>query len=431
MPPLYRSEPSYPHPNSSPQYNHDDEDFKPPFDDLIGEYSQPYATHPRHQTYTVQPMNFGSDEHQPAPSQPLASKPPLFTKNTSASSQDLNTVGYPPASWPKPADNRSFWRRILPESMACRLYLLTVLIETTIDLAIEGELIVRVREGGGDEKRMPVYLGIFVLAHVFQFAMAVDAVRERNTLQFISLAIFNALFLVYAIIQISEVREAVIAKQGITNIPINVLTTIIPIVIAVSELAYIALGWKIYDEFGWKVYKFLGADRRIKRMYANYQIYECLVKFDVFFWVGFSVQFIWLVLNRDDWEFYVTCAALPLSVILLAEGHLAARYEHKWMMATFLSGCVGAMIYFLYKLIKVLMFKDQPQFLPIWKTLTVFSVIAILLLFATFIFSVLVMRKFGRGLKTALARKKEHQRFDSRPMNGLPASMNPNRMSID
>ena len=72
--------------------------------------------------------------------------------------------------------------------------------------------------------------------------------------------------------------------------PITVLTDIVPIVIGVSEIAYIGLGWKIYTEFGWKVYKLLGADRRIKKMYAQYQIFECMLKFDVFFWLGFSVQ---------------------------------------------------------------------------------------------------------------------------------------------
>jgi hypothetical protein len=85
-------------------------------------------------------------------------------------------------------------------------------------------------------------------------------------------------------------------------------------------------------------------------MYAQYQIYECLVKFDVFFWAGFSVQFIWLVLlNNHDWEYYVTYAALPLSLVLLVEGHLAARHENKMMMYTFISGCAGGMIYFVYK----------------------------------------------------------------------------------
>jgi hypothetical protein len=134
-----------------------------------------------------------------------------------------------------------------------------------------------------------------------------------------------------------------------SKIPLGVLTTTIPAVVSVAEVFFIGLGWKIYHEFGWKVYKFLGADRNIKRMYASYQIYECLVKFDVFFWAGFSVQFIWLVLQKTDWEYYVTCVALPLSIVLLVEGHLAAKHENKWMMGTFMSGCVGALIYFIYK----------------------------------------------------------------------------------
>jgi hypothetical protein len=166
---------------------------------------------------------------------------------------------------------------------------------------------------------------------------------------------FNALFLAYAGIQITEIHNieselgSPASAYSTFNIPISTLTRIIPIVIGLSEAAFITLGWKIYNEFGWKVYKYIGADRRLKKMYTSYQVFQCLVKFDVFFFVGFCVQFIGLVLEKGDWEYYVTWAALPLSVLLLIEGHLAARHENKWMMATFMSGCVGAMIYFVYK----------------------------------------------------------------------------------
>jgi len=320
------------------------------------------------------------------------------------------------------------------------LFVITVLIETTIDLSIEAELLLRVHDTTSDttsdndeRKKMPVYLAIFALAHVFQFLMAIDAVYARNTLQFMMLTVFNALFLIYAVVQITEIREIIPSTDSSSKIPINLLTTVIPIVISVAELAYIGLGWKIYNEFGWKVYKFLGADRRIKKMYAHYQIFECLVKFDVFFWAGFSVQFIWLVLQKNNWEYYVTCAAMPLSLILLVEGHLAARHENKWMMATFMSGCVGAMVYFVYKLTKVLMYKDTDEYRFVWKTLMIFSVIAIVLLVGTFILSILVMQNFGRGLKTALTRKNTHQRYGSNHPTAYsgPASLNPNRMSID
>jgi len=356
-----------------------------------------------------------------------------------------------PVKGEKEVDTRTVWQKILPESMACRFYVITVLVQTTIDLAIEGDLLVRFHEAGDNNsnqtaqhstaEKMPVYLGIFAFAHVFQFAMAVDAVYARNTLQFITLAMFNALFLVYAIIQITEIQQSsdLSGTTGISHIPINVLTTAIPIVIAIAELIYVGLAWKIYHEFGWKVYKFLGADRRIKKMYASYQVFQCLVKFDVFFWVGFSVQFIWLVLNSSDWEYYVTCAALPLSVVLLVEGHLAARHENKLMMATFMSGCVGALIYFVYKLVKVIMYTTdsnnqtrQAQFLAVYKSLTTFSVIAIVLLFVTFVFAIIVMRNFGRGLKSTMTKNKhKHTRWGSQHLHHRTMSANPNRMSID
>ena len=84
-----------------------------------------------------------------------------------------------------------------------------MVIQTIIDLAIEGELLVRFHRAGlgmGDDtaaasRKMNVYLGIFVLAQyvntplvslvtsnrdscsVFQMVMALDAVYNRNTLQ--------------------------------------------------------------------------------------------------------------------------------------------------------------------------------------------------------------------------------------------------------
>lgn len=54
--------------------------------------------------------------------------------------------------------------------MACRLYVLAVLVETTVNLAIEGDLYLRIRDFSKDDqsslaqRRMPVYLSVFALA---------------------------------------------------------------------------------------------------------------------------------------------------------------------------------------------------------------------------------------------------------------------------
>jgi len=215
-------------------------------------------------------------------------------------------------------------------------------------------------------------------------------------------------------------------------VPITVLTTIIPIVIAIAEVVYIALGWKIYTEFGWKVYKLLGADRRIKKMYAKYQILECMLKFDVFFWLGFSIQFIGLVLKHDDFEFGLTIAALPLSMLLLLEGHLAAKHENNWMMWSFLIGLVAGFAYFSYKLASILIRQHEDAFRPVVKSLAIFTAISIVLLVTTFAWAVMVMRNFGRGLKVQLeksTRRKKRPRVDGN--GGYSISTHPNRMSIE
>lgn len=60
-------------------------------------------------------------------------------------------------------------------------------------------------------------------------------------------------------------------------------------------------------------------------------------------------QLIALVLEKGDFEFYLTIIALPLSMLLVFEGHLAARHESRWMMVIFGFGCLAAMVYFVYK----------------------------------------------------------------------------------
>lgn len=427
---------SYPPRQQPVQFN--EEEYKASYDDLIDQYATPFGRNSQHATFALQdPPPLHSNTHRRGQS---ISKPSYSSETTAKLSDETEDTprAYPPPLTPKEIDTRSIWQKWFPESLACRLYVMTVLIQTTIDLAIEVDLLVRFHEIGSSEEvsshKMPVYLSIFALAHVFQFVMAVDAVYARNTLQFIGLAVFNGLFLVYAIIQIGEIRSTLSdsTSSGISHIPIEVLTATIPIVISVAELAYVALGWKIYNEFGWKVYKFLGADRRIKKMHANYQIFECLLKFDIFFWIGFSVQFIWLVLQRNDWEYYVTCAALPLSIILLVEGHLAASHENRWMMYTFMSGCVGAMVYFIFKLVKVLVYRTTPQYHLVYKSLSTFSMIAIVLLMATFVFAVAVLLNFGKGLKESLTKKKNPTVHRSGTLAHARAqSANPYRMSID
>jgi len=49
--------------------------------------------------------------------------------------------------------------------------------------------------------------------------------------------------------------------------------------ISLTELVYLACLWPIWREFGWQIFKTLGADRRVKRSYAWFQVLICVLKF--------------------------------------------------------------------------------------------------------------------------------------------------------
>ncbi|CAE6422392.1 unnamed protein product [Rhizoctonia solani] len=431
-------------------------------------------------------------------------------------SATIDAVNHPPDSDSDPGPPvrvtlLSRLGRLIPNSFYCRLYLLAVTIESAIDVVIEGIIYLKMRDTlesiqkdpdsttqEADDltvKRLPVYLGIFAFAHVYQFILAMFAVHQRNIMQFVFLGIFNMALLIYSIIQISEikVKSDVVIQESSQQI-VKALTTTIPCVISLAQIVYVGLAWKIYQEFGWKVrppslsaaspdwflaglqaswrrqarqedvvyvglawkiyqefgwkvYKLLGADRLVKKMYAHYLFYECLIKFDGFFWVGFSVQYLALVLSPGDVEYYLTLAMTPGCFVVLLVGHLAARHENKWMMISFFLGCLCALIYFIYKLYRIWTLRVLPEYVGVFKSHSIFAAISIVFLLITFAAGLLVWSNFGKGLKKQMDKadhaKKQaenmgingHKRTgtvaSSYMMNGTTGPKRNNRMSIE
>lgn len=168
-------------PSEPPRPSASDEDGKVPYDDLIDQYStqykayavEPAAFHPAHsRSHFVSPskQSFSTDmtlkeatarqqwEYPPSPAVKMEEKQSI-----------VKTVCRPRVS--ALTRLRSPARQLLPDSIACRLYVLTVLVETTIDLAIEANLFVLVsrNEDPSDSdnvasRKMPVYLAIFAMA---------------------------------------------------------------------------------------------------------------------------------------------------------------------------------------------------------------------------------------------------------------------------
>lgn len=129
-----------------------------------------------------------------------------------------------------------------------------------------------------EPQTIPTFLTLYIFAFLFQLLLVFDALRAKNTIQVIGLCMFNAALLLYAAIQYSQIRDAVVNLASSRKIEDGVWIAVRPYLIAVPCIIALGLAWmsvaawKLYDEFAWTIYKEISADLKMKRRYLTYQV---------------------------------------------------------------------------------------------------------------------------------------------------------------
>jgi hypothetical protein len=338
-----------------------------------------------------------------------------------------------------------------------RIFFATAAVQAVLCIAFEAYTFARFLNGQRDEeelgslldnqqvqaqfKTIPTFLTLFIFGFIYEVVIVWDALRGKNTIQVIGVCVANLALMIYTAIQIEEIEIAIdqLRAQNAfvdTRIWADVkpLLIAIPCIIALGSILLSLIAWKLYQEFAWDILKHIGADYRMKKRFLHYQIYIALLKFDFFFFIGFTVQFLVVVTGKDQVEIGLTAAAIPITIVILLVAALCTRKEWKPGMIFIMVLYLGGLSYFIFKLARIYDFHHAVDYMAVRKSLTAFAVLTILLIILTITNGLVCMFNFGSGLKQHLVSNRA-QELDkdqvSYSLNDVKQPQMPSRMTID
>ncbi|WPH04923.1 Hypothetical protein R9X50_00782000 [Acrodontium crateriforme] len=319
----------------------------------------------------------------------------------------------------------------VPSSKWTWAFMLLILLQCIISLAIEsyvfGEFQASLRSPSDDPNTpsgaltIPTYLALFIFGFLYQLVLAYDALRAKNTIQIIGICIYNLGMMIYSSVEMDQVNDAIKGdpRQNIeglepnndiapgTYVKLRPFLIAAPCVIAFFTVLLSLVAWKLYDEFAWTIYKHISADLRLKRRYLQYQIYIALLKFDFFFFLGFTVQF--LVVVREGTtlaEVIITSIALPVTIALLFLAAYITRRESYVGQCGIIAVYFAGMAYFVFKLVRMWDSPREKQYAPVRHSLTTFAALTLVLLVVTIVMAFVCMRNFHKGLRPHVQKRK-------------------------
>ncbi|EER29286.1 hypothetical protein CPC735_069680 [Coccidioides posadasii C735 delta SOWgp] len=296
-------------------------------------------------------------------------------------------------------------------------------------------------ENQTQSKTIPTFLTLYIFGFVYELVLVYDALRLKNTIQVIGLCVCNLGLLIYGAVQTDQIKDAVNTLSMLGNINGEVwgemkpFLIAIPCIIGLGTVLMAFLAWKLYDEFAWTIYKHISADLRMKRRYLTYQIYIALLKFDFFFFLGFTVQFVVIVTDKATVEFALTLAAIPVTILILVMAAFWTRRENTPGMIVIILLYFGGLAYFLFKLVRMYSAAREKAYLPARRSLTFFAVITIILIIMTIINACVCTHNFNKGLKPHISGRRsvrDDEKGRGTEMHGrLSHGPVPTRMTID
>jgi hypothetical protein len=144
-----------------------------------------------------------------------------------------------------------------------------------------------------------------------------------------------------------------------------------------------------------------------------------------------------IVTQTTDAEFYITIAAIPVTILILVMAAYWTRREARPGMLLIIALYLGGVVYFIFKLVRIYQGGRTADYAPVKTSLTIFGVITLILIVLTIVNACICMANFGKGLQPFILQRRfggdaeEKADYQMSPLPDLRHGPIPSRMTID
>ncbi|KXS09430.1 hypothetical protein M427DRAFT_231327 [Gonapodya prolifera JEL478] len=206
---------------------------------------------------------------------------------------------------------------------------------------------------------LKIYHILFLGTQVFQFYLYIDSIVNSNTMELITLFFFLVISFLYACVNVVQERgltaELTETFEGFDlgdrYKPHHDLGFAILASNGLFLLLWMIIGSQVYLQMGWLMFRQIGADIKKRRRYIYHHMMLLLLKMDVFFFIGFAVQYFVLVVENPKYALDLGSTvgfglvAIGGAVLAITVGVMAVRSQSAAQMSVFLLLCVAGFGY--------------------------------------------------------------------------------------
>ncbi|KAF3396916.1 hypothetical protein DPV78_007392 [Talaromyces pinophilus] len=267
---------------------------------------------------------------------------------------------------------------------------------------------------------VPINLSLIMFAVVYESLLSLKLMHDKSNILLVAICVSKACIFAYSIMQYSSMHESTVTiptNRDMFNQPLVDLSRdlwkelrpaemMVPIIVGASTVIVCPIAYQLHKEYSWAIYQCVRGDPKTRFRYRGYEVYLVLITFDIYFLVGFIIQYNLVDVHFVEPEFSLTMALIPAVVMITVLSVHFIRHENRIGTVIILISYVGVLAYIISRII-VLCGHGLLANTPGKDMMLLFAFVALIFTFLATACAVYCLLNFERGLKSVFERKSQ------------------------